>query len=103
MKKAIRIYDDDFDEDELSEEELDELYRPKKQNSRKHSLPLFVYLIIRQYSSSNRRLSQAQIVRLLESRFELTVERKAISRTIHDLEDENIGIHSLRTGGVWYE
>ena len=75
----------------------------KKQNNRKHSLPLFVYLILKNNSSYNNKMSQSQIIDKLFEKYELEIERKSLSRTIHDLEDENIGIHSLRTGGVWYE
>ena len=101
MKKN---YDEFEDEDyELSDEELDELYRPKKQNNRKHSLPLFVYLILKKYSSSDKPLSQQQIIDILSSEYELNIERKSLSRTIHDIEDEHVGVYSLRSGGAWYE
>lgn len=97
-------YDEFEDEDyELSDEEMDELYRPKKQNSRKHSLPLFVYLILKEYSSYEKPLSQQQIIDILSSKYELNIERKSLSRTIHDIEDENVGIYSLKSGGAWYE
>lgn len=101
MKKN---YDEFEDEDyELTDEELDELYRPKKQNNRKHSLPLFVYLILKKYSSSDKPLSQQQIIDILSSEYELDIERKSLSRTIHDIEDEHVGIYSLKSGGAWYE
>ena len=103
MTKNNTIYDYDEELDELTEEELDELYRPKKQNNRKHSLPLFVYLILKEYSSNEKRLSQQIIMEILSDKYELEIERKSLSRTIHDLEDEHIGVHSLKTGGVWYE
>ena len=100
MKKN---YDEFEDEDyELSDEELDELYRPKKQNNRKHSLPLFVYLILKEYSSPNKPLSRKQIIDILSSEYELNIERKALARTIHDIEDEHVGIYSLKSGGAWY-
>lgn len=95
------VYEEDLDE--LTDEELDELYRPKKQNNRKHSLPLFVYLILKEYTSNENRLSQQQIIKILSDKYELEIERKSLSRTIHDLEDEHIGIHSLKTGGAWYD
>lgn len=75
----------------------------KKQNKRKHSLPLFVYLILKEYSSYDKPLSQQQIIDMLSSKYELDIERKSLSRTIHDIEDENVGIHSLKSGGTWYE
>ena len=101
MKKNYDEFEDE--EYELSDEELDELYRPKKQNNRKHSLPLFVYLILKKYSSSDKPLSQQQIIDILSSEYELNIERKSLSRTIHDIEDEHVGVYSLRSGGAWYE
>lgn len=101
MKKNYDEFEDE--EYELSDEELDELYRPKKQNNRKHSLPLFVYLILKKYSSSDKPLSQQQIIDILSSEYELNIERKSLSRTIHDIEDEHVGIYSLKSGGAWYE
>ena len=100
MAKKYDYVDEDF---ELTDEELDELYRPKKQNNRKHSLPLFVYLILKKYSSSDKPLSQQQIIDILSSEYELDIERKSLSRTIHDIEDEHVGIYSLKSGGAWYE
>jgi len=97
-------YDEFEDEEyELSDEELDELYRPKKQNNRKHSLPLFVYLILKENSSKAKKMSQSQIMEVLSKEYELEIERKSLSRTIHDLEDENVGIHSLKSGGIWFD
>lgn len=100
MTKKYDFKDEDY---ELSDEEMDELYRPKKQNSRKHSLPLFVYLILKEYSSPDKPLSQQQIIDILSSEYELDIERKSLSRTIHDIEDEHVGIYSLKSGGAWYE
>lgn len=89
--------------DEMTDEELDELFRPKKQNNRKHTLPLFVYLILKEHSSRDNKLSQPEIMNLLWNEYELEIERKSLSRTIHDLEDEHMGIFSLKSGGAWYE
>jgi len=75
----------------------------KKQNNRKHSLPLFVYLILKNNSSYDNKLSQSQIIDILFDDYELEIERKSLSRTIHDLEDENVGIHSLKSGGIWFD
>lgn len=101
MKKNYAEFEDD--DYELTDEELDDLYRPKKQNNRKHSLPLFVYLILKKYSSATNPLSQQQIIDILSSEYELDIERKSLSRTIHDIEDEHVGIYSLKSGGAWYE
>lgn len=69
--------------EELTEEEIDEYCRPMKSNSYKSLLPLFVYLIL---ENAKRPLKQKEILELLEkSPYELKVERKALSRTLHNL------------------
>jgi len=91
-------------DDEDYEDYLDELYRPRKRNNRKQMLSLFVYKILVEKSSPDKRLSQQNIIdELQEMPYELTVERKAISRIIHGLAEELIGIHYDPKGGSWYD
>ena len=92
----------------LTEEEeeayLDSLSRPKKRNSRKQMLNFFVYCILAQKTNTDKHLSQQEIIEILkEMPYELTVERKALSRAIHGLEDEMVGICSNPKGGAWYD
>ena len=95
----------DLDPDEfeaLSDEEMDEYYRRKKTNSRKSLLPLFIYLILQKHSSPSHPLQQNDIIRLLAAYpYEIQVERKAVSRALHGLEDSLLGIHSEPRVGVW--
>ena len=92
------------DDDEYDEDDLDLLYRRKKRNSRKQMLSLFVYSILRQYSSPDKHMSQQEIIdKLVEMPYELTIERKAVGRVIHGLEDEFLGIHSIPKEGAWYD
>lgn len=87
----------------MSEEELDELYRPKKVNSRKSLAPLFVYEILKNKSNSKKHLRQQDILKELERYpYEIPLERKALSRIIHNLIDSQYGIYSDKTG-VWVE
>ncbi len=80
------------------------LYDRKAMNSRKNMATLFVYLILRRYSSPQRHLTQKAILDLLAHKpFEITMERKALSRAIHTLEDSELGIRSWRNDGVWYD
>ncbi len=106
VNDSVRLnaeYLNELDEDE-KEEYLDSLYRPKKRNSRKQMLSLFVYKILVENSSIGNPLSQHQIIEMLEEMpYELFIERKALSRVIHGLEDEGLGIHSDPKGGVWYD
>ena len=87
----------------MTEEELDEYYRPKKTNSRKSMAPLFVYLILIKHSDCSRHLRQQDILRLLEKNpYEIRMERKALSRIIHNLIDSQLSVYSDKTG-VWIE
>lgn len=87
----------------MTDEEIDAYYRPRKQNSRKSLLPLFVYLILKDHSNAEKPLRQQDIIEYLSlSPYELNVERKSISRVIHSLVDSCIGIKDDRKLGTWY-
>jgi hypothetical protein len=89
--------------DNMSDEELDELCRPQKANTRKSLAPLFVYEIISKNSSSKKHLRQQEILQELEKYpYEITLERKAVGRMIQNLVDSQYGIYSDKTG-VWME
>ena len=93
-----------FMTEEEEEEYLDSLYRPKKRNNRKQMLSLFVYRILTQKTNPDKPMSQQEIINeLQEMPYELTIERKALSRVIHGLEEEMMGIHSDPRGGAWYD
>lgn len=74
-----------------------------KRNSRRQLAPLFVYEILKNCSNSRRRLTQSEIIRRLDAYpYALSIERKALGRTLHLLEDAELGIHNSRSGS-WYE
>ena len=102
-KGGIQMKKLDFiDFDNLTDEEIDEFYRPQKMNSRKSLAPLFVYLILQQNSNFNHPLSQKEILAYLESNpYEITIERKALSRIIHNLCDSDLHIQSEPKIGTW--
>ena len=86
----------------MTDEEIDEFYRPKKANSRKTLVPLFVYLILREYSSAEKHLTQNEILAYLrEDPYEVVIERKALGRVIHLLTDSQLGICSYPGMGTW--
>ena len=67
MSKKKTVYDFTYDEwQDLSEEEQDEYFRPKKSNKTKSLLPLLVYLILQKFSNEERPLSQAKIIDYLK-------------------------------------
>ena len=88
----------------MSEEELDELFRPQKMNSRKSMAPLFVFLILQEKSSPEKHMRQQEILaELSKFPYEIILERKALSRIIHNLVDSQVGIFSDLRSGVWYD
>lgn len=103
MKKYDVVDFDDFEEeDALSDEELDEMYRPKKMNNRKSLLPLFVYKIME--GKEGYHFSQSELIeRLADYPYEINVERKALSRVLHGLADSGMGIMSTSKRGCWYD
>lgn len=98
--KYYEIYDTEI----MSDEEIDELYRPKKSNSRKSLAPLFIYEILTKNSDSNTHLRQKDILDILSQYpYEITLERKALSRIVHILTDSwNHAVYQDNTG-VWVE
>ena len=88
----------------MSEEELDDFYRPQKMNSRKSLAPLFVYSILKDKSSSKKHLRQQEIINELSKHpYEIFIERKALSRIIHNLVDSaQYAVFQDKTG-VWID
>ena len=91
------------DFENLTDEEIDEFYRPQKSNSRKSLAPLYVYLILVNHSGPDRHLTQNEITSRLSSDYEIELERKALSRIIHTLSGEGIGICNAAKSGAWYD
>ena len=88
----------------MSEEELDELYRPQKANTRKSLAPLFVYEILSKHSNSKTHLRQNDILKKLsEYPYEISLERKALSRIIHNLTDSPQYAVFQDKSGVWVD
>ena len=87
----------------MDEEQLDEMYRPRKMNGRKSLAPLFVYEILSKKSNSKKHLRQQDILKELEKYpYEISLERKAVGRIIQNLVDSQYGIYSDKTG-IWKE
>lgn len=87
----------------MKKEWLEEEIPVGKMNDRKRLAPLFVYEILRNCSNRGKHLSQNDILRRLDAYpYALSLERKALSRTLHLLADADIGIHACRKG-AWYE
>ena len=91
------------DTSNMTDAEIDEYYRPQKSNNRKSLAPLYVYIILTKHSSPKRHFSQQEIIDRLRDEYEIELERKAVSRIIHTLSGEGIGIKSVAKEGTWYE
>ena len=102
VDNAVRHHFDRLER--MSDEELDALHRPgKNANSRKSLVPLFVYLILMQHSDSEHPLKQQEIIAYLaDEPYEVVIERKALSRVIHNLKDSQLGIYTDKHRGTWH-
>lgn len=90
--------------EQMSEEELDEFFRPQKSNSRKSLAPLFVYEILKNHSHSKLHLRQNDILKLLSQYpYEISLERKALSRILHNLTDSSQYAVFQDKSGVWMD
>ena len=101
VDNAVRYHYDRLEQ--MSDEELDALSRPRNANSRKSMVPLFVYLILKQHSDSEHPLKQQEIISYLaDDPYEVMIERKALSRVLHNLRDSQLGIYTDMHRGAWY-
>lgn len=91
-------------EDAMSDEELDEIYRTKKTNSVKSLAPLFIYTILKEKTNSKKHMRINEIeAELKKYPYEVVMERKAISRIVHNLVDSpRFGVCQDKTG-IWIE
>ncbi len=100
----MKTIDYDMLEDMTEEEEeafWDEYYKQKTCNKNKSLAPLYIYLILKQHSSSDRPLKQKDIQKMLAGNpYEVTLERKAVARIINSLCDAGLGIQKT-DDGVW--
>ena len=99
----MRYIDARYDFNTMTEEEIDELYRPRKTNSRKTLAVLYVYKILKEETSSKRHLMQNEILKKLEEKYEIVIERKALGRILNQLADEDLNIVTSLKHGFWFE
>ncbi len=89
---------------EMDDEELDTLFRPRKENKRKSMAPLFVYLILKEHSSPEKPMRQSDILKKLRGYpYEIQLERKALSRILHGLADSQLTVYTEPKFGSWVE
>jgi len=105
LKTENDMFVDDYDDfEEMTDEELDDIYRPRKMNSPKNMVSLLVGEILREETDENHKMSQAAIVRrLAEFPYEVKIERKAVGRTINGMADWGLGYCYIKGKGAWYD
>ena len=91
------------DVDALTDEEIDALYAERKTNTLKSAAPLYVYLVLQGHSNPRRHLTQQEILNYVEEEFDVTMERKSLSRWLHLLMALNLDIYSDPRYGTWME
>ena len=98
-------YVGDKDLDRMTDEEIDELYRPIKSNSRKSLASLFIYLILKEHTDEDHHYTIEEVRQRLAEDYELDIDRKTISRYVHGLANEDrtyIWDSKNKRDGVWY-
>lgn len=91
--------------EQMSDDELDEYDQNRvKSNSAKSLMPLFVHQILQKHSSVSKPLRQQDILDFLKIKpYEINVERKALSRTLHALENMFVFKVYHNKNGWWKE
>ena len=74
-----------------------------KTNTLKSAAPLYVYLVLQSHSNPRRHLTQQEILNYVEEEFDVTMERKALSRWLHLLITLNLDVYSDPRYGTWME
>ena len=87
--------------DLMNDDELDALGAPKKTNSVKSLVPVFVMKILKEETNSSLHMRQVDLLEALK-KYEIFIERKALNRAVHTLADSQLPIMQDYTG-VWYE
>lgn len=101
VDNAVRVYFDRLER--LSDDFDDDAFRPQRMNSRKSLAPLFVYLILKEHSDAEHHLKQQEILsHLRKYPYEIELERKALSRIVHNLADSQLKICTDAKEGSWY-
>ena len=93
------------DIDEMTDEELDRIYKRHKGNKRESLLPVFILQIFKDHSDINRRLHINDIKYYLEDEYEITAGRGAIERWIHTFlaaDDFYLWEGPEQGSGYWY-
>ncbi len=107
----IMELDELYEDEKIGQEEYDErmneiqdkIHQSNNITSSKRLAPLFIYTIIEKETIDGNHIRIKDIMEILEAKYEVILERKAVSRIVHALaERSDYGI-SLDNEGAWKE
>lgn len=88
--------------EKMTEKEIEKFYEPKIQNSPESLVPLYIYLILKEKTNFENRLSIAQLKDDLNERYEIDINPNTVYRTVYTLADSRVDIHYEERKGCWY-
>ena len=104
--KLYSIYLEGLDEDELTEEQFDEIYKQRKGNKRESLAALYIYYILKNHNTDkNNRFHTKDVQKYLWDDYEIKLGRGAVERALISLEsagDTNIWRGPEKGSGYWY-
>jgi len=77
------------------------LENQRKSNQRKNMVGYYVIAFLMKHPG--RHYTQSQLQNMLFNDHYIDVERKSLSRWVHLIDSEDIGIHSTSDEGTWYD
>ena len=88
---------------EYSEEELDEIYKLRTKNSDKHMVPVLIMEIMKNDSDEEHRLGVNAVRDILEERYHIKMDRKAVGRDLNQLCELDFLCVGEDLRGYWYD
>ena len=88
---------------EYTEEELDEIYKLRTKNSDKHMVPVLIMEIMKNDSDEEHRLGVNAVRDILEERYHIKMDRKAVGRDLNQLCELDFLCVGEDLRGYWYD
>lgn len=93
-------YHGNIDIDNMTDEELDKLYRRRMSNSRKSLAPVFIYRILQEHPDKHFLIKDIQDI--LKEKHEIDLGRNAVLRHLNTMIEDDINIWGSDVIGVGY-
>lgn len=91
------------DMDDLSDEDLDKLYSPKRVNSAKSLAPVYICRILEEKSSKDNPMTQQKIQDILNEEYDIDINRTTLGRQLKTLSEDMLGVNKYYEGGYFYD